>query len=111
MPSLEDNAKDVNQMIERALRKELRRLGAKPDANPNAVMNQWRLRRWIDNDTFEAYVLDQQRVLVHENDEDPEYLGCAVLFRGKCDNRGGWKVISSRELSDAENEKINKDEE
>jgi hypothetical protein len=48
--------------------------------------------------------------MVHENDEDWEYLGCAVLFKGKCDNRGDWKVISSHELSDAELEKINKED-
>jgi hypothetical protein len=39
-------------------------------------------------------------------DEDWEYFGCAVLFTGKCDNRGGWKVTKSRLLSDAEDKKI-----
>jgi hypothetical protein len=109
LPTLEDNAKAVDQMITRSLRKQLKRLGAKEDAL-NSVMTQWRVRRWLDDDTFEAYVSDQRRVMVHENDEDWEYLGCAVLFRGKCDNRGGWKVISSRELSDAELEKIYKED-
>jgi hypothetical protein len=87
----------------------LNRLGAKEDA-VNSVMTQWRIRCWLDDDTFEAYVSDQRRVKVHENDEDWEYLGCAVLFRGKCDNRGGWKVISSWELSDTELEKIFKED-
>ena len=70
-------------------------------------MSQWRARRWLDDDRFEAYVSEQSRVMVHEKDEDWEYLGCAVLFAGKCDNRGGWKVIATRELSDAELQKIN----
>ena len=109
LPTLEDNAKAVDQIITRSLRKQLKRLGAKEDAL-NSVRIQWRIRRWLDDDTFEAYVSDQRRVMVHENDEDWEYLRCAVLFRGKCDNRGGWKVISSRELSDTELEKIFKED-
>lgn len=109
LPTLEDNAKPVDQKISRALRTDLKRLGAKEDAL-NSVMTQWRVLRWLDNDTFEAYVIDQRRVMVHENDEDWEYLGAALLFRGKCDNRGGWKVISSRKLSDAELAKIDAEE-
>ncbi len=107
LPSLEENAKPVDQIIQRAVRKQLKRLGAKQDANLNTAMSQWRARRWLDNDRFEAYVSEQSRVMVHEKDEDWEYLGCAVLFTGKCDNRGGWKVIATRELSDAELQKIN----
>ena len=110
LPDVFDNAKVVHQTIDRSLRKRLRQLGAKQDASLNMVMSQWRVRRWLDDDTFEAYVGEQRRVMVHENDEDWEYLGCAVLFRGKCDNRGGWKVVASRQLSDAEDEKISKEE-
>lgn len=109
LPTLEDNAKPVDEIISRALRKSLKQLGAK-EGGLNSVMSQWRVRRWLDDDAFEAYVSDQRRVMVHETDEDWEYLGCAVLFRGKCDNRGGWKVISSRELSDAELERIFKED-
>jgi hypothetical protein len=104
LPELAGNAKAVDQIIDRALRKELKKLGAKKDANLNIVMSKWRVRRWLDNDTLEAYAGEGRRVMVHEKDEDWEYLGCAVLFWGKCDNRGGWKVTSSRELSDAEAE-------
>jgi hypothetical protein len=107
LPELAGNAKGVDQIIVRALRKQLKKLGAKKDASLNMVMSKWRVRRWLDNDTFEAYAGEERRVMVHEEDEDWEYLGCAVLFRGKCDNRGGWKVTSSRELSEAEGEKIN----
>ena len=69
-------------------------------------MTQWRVRRWLDNNTFEAYASEARRVLVHEDDDDPEYYGCAVLFRGQCDNRGGWKVTTSRVLSEAESRTI-----
>jgi hypothetical protein len=110
LPDLFDNAKPVHEMIDRALRKQLKKLGAKKDANLNMVMSKWRVRRWLDNDTFEAYAGEGRRVMVHEKDEDWEYLGSAVLFRGKCDNRGGWKVTSSRELSDAEAGKINEED-
>lgn len=106
LPDLFDGAKPVHQLIDRALRKQLKKLGAKQD-NLNMVMSRWRVRRWLDNDTFEAYAGEGRRVMVHEKDEDWEYLGCAVLFRGKCDNRGDWKVTLSRELSDAEADKIN----
>ncbi len=109
MPELVENAQPVDQIIKRSLRKQLKRLGTNEDAL-NSVMTVWRVRRWVDNDTFEGYAGDARRVMVHENDEDWEYLGCAVLFRGKCDNRGGWKVVASRQLSDAEDEKISKGE-
>lgn len=110
LPEVFGNAKAVDQIIDRALRKQLKKLGAKEDANLNMVMSRWKVRRWLDNDTFEVYAGEQRRVMVHDNDEDWEYLGCIVLFRGKCDNQGKWKVTSSRELSDAEAEKINKED-
>lgn len=66
--------------------------------------------RWLDNDTFEAYAGSEARVMISPSSEDPEYFGAAVLFTGKCDNRGGWKVVQSRLLSDAEDEKVNQDE-
>jgi hypothetical protein len=108
LPDLFTNAKAVNQMIERVLRKEARKLGAKKDAL-NMVMSRLKVVRWLDSDTFEAYAGESRRIMVHENDEDWEYLGCAVLFTGKCDNHGKWKVTSSRELSAAEGEKIEDD--
>ena len=104
LPRLEENAKPVDEMIERALREQGKRLGAKEDSL-TTVMDQWRVRRWIDKDTFEAYV-SERRVMVHGNDGGGEYLECAVLFEGRCDKSGGWKVISSRELSEAELGKI-----
>lgn len=102
-------AKAVDQIIHRALRKHLQKLGARQDANLNMVMSQRKVRRWLDNNTFKAYAGESRRVMVHENDEEWEYLGCAVLFRGKCDNRGRWKVTLSRQSSDAEDEKTSQE--
>jgi hypothetical protein len=64
-----------------------------------------------DDDTFEAYASEASRVLVKESDDEPEYFGCAVLFKAKCDNRGGWKVTASRVVSDDESRKINEADE
>jgi hypothetical protein len=110
LPDLAEGAKAVDPIIERAMRKQLKKLGARRDAVLHMVMSRSRVLRWLNNDTFEVYVGEQRRVMVHEQDEDWEYLGCAVLFTGKCDNRGGWKVTASRELSEAEGEKISKDD-
>ena len=109
LPGLEHN-NGVGQIVERALRKAVKRLGAKQD-EMNTVMTQWRVRRWIDNDTFEAYVGDARRVASKKDPDDWDYFGCALLFRGKCDNRAGWKAASIRQLSDAEDEKIKKEDE
>jgi hypothetical protein len=98
-------------MIERSKRQQLKRLGAKKDANPNSVMETWRVRRWLNNDTFQAYAGSAARVVINESSDDAEYFGAAVLFTGKCDNREGWKIVDSRLLSDAEDEKISKEDE
>jgi hypothetical protein len=110
LPDVSDNDAPVDRMIDRAKRQQLKRLGAKKNANPNSVMEKWRVRRWLNNDTFEAYAGSTARVMINENSDDLEYFGAAVLFTGKCDNRGGWKVVTSRLLSDAEDEKISKDD-
>jgi len=110
LPNLDEGAKAVDPIIDRALRKQLKKLGVKQDTSLNMMMSRSRVRRWLDNDTFEAYVDEQRRVRVHENDEDWEYLGCSLLFTGKCDNRGGWKVTKSRQLSDVEDENISKED-
>ena len=104
LPSLVDGAKPVDGIIKRALARELKRIRSK-NGPMNSVMTVWGVSRWIENDTFEAHVSDQRRVNVSkakDEAEDWEYFGTAVRFTGKCDNRGGWKVIASHELSDAE---------
>jgi hypothetical protein len=70
-----------------------------------------RVRRWLNNDSFQAYAGSAARVVINESSDDTEYFGAAVLFTGKCDNCGGWKIVDSRLLSDAEDEKINKEDE
>ena len=111
LPDVADIDAPVTQTIERSKQKQLRRLGAKKDATPNSVMETWRVRRWLDNDRFQAFADSAMRVLTSKDSEDPEYFGAAVLFGGKCDNRGGWKIVDNRLLSDAEAEKINKEDE
>ena len=111
LPDVTDTDAPVTRMIERSKRQQLKRLGAKKDANPNSVMETWRVRRWLNNDTFQAYAGSAARVVINESSDDAEYFGAAVLFTGKCDNRGGWKIVDSRLLSDAEDEKISKEDE
>ena len=111
LPQLETSAEPVEKLIERTLAKQLKQLGVKNHGRVNNVMTQWRVRRWLDDDTFEAYASEASRVLVKESDDEPEYFGCAVLFRAKCDNRGGWKVTTSRVVSDDESQKINEADE
>jgi hypothetical protein len=73
LPRLETSAEPVDQLIERSLAKELKRLGAKNHGRVNSVMTQWRVRRWLDNDTFEAYASEGRRVLLRESDDEPEF--------------------------------------
>ncbi|MDP9004780.1 MAG: hypothetical protein M3N12_08315 [Verrucomicrobiota bacterium] len=106
LPDIEDVVAPVNQMIQRSQRQQLKRLGAKKDANPNSVMETWRVLRWLKNDTFQALGNSEKSVIISKTSDDPEYYGAAVLFTGKCDSRGGWKVVYDKLLSDAEVEKI-----
>ena len=110
LPDVIDNDGPVTRLIARSEKEQLKELGAKKDANPNSVMERWRVRRWLNNDVFEAYVNSESRVMISKNAEDPEYFGARVLFTGKCDNRGSWKIVTCRLLSDAEGEKINMEE-
>lgn len=106
LPQLETNAEPVEKLIERTLAKERKRLRA-GKRTEDYVMTYWRVARWLDSDTFEAYASETRRVRAKNDDEEPEYFGCSVVFRGKCDNRAGWKVTTSRVLSNAESRKIN----
>lgn len=111
LPSVVEKATTVNQLVERALAKDRKRIHAKKGAS-NSVMTIWKVLRWIDNDTFEGYASEQLRVhgsKADELDDDWEYFGCAVSYKVKCDNRGAWKIVASHELSEAENDKLFKD--
>jgi hypothetical protein len=105
LPQLEDHAKSVQQMIERSVDKRMKRLTTKKTSIPHPFKTEWRVRRWVDNATFEAYASDFQRVRT-KGEEDWIFVGASVVFRAKCDNRGGWKVTTSRLLSDAEDDHV-----
>lgn len=57
LPDVTDTDAPVMRLIERSKRQQLKRLGAKKDANPNSVMETWRVRRWLN----ERYVRGLRR--------------------------------------------------
>ncbi len=111
LPTLEENAKAVSKMIQRAERRDRLRLGVARDAHRRRITDEWRVRRWINADTFEAITVSSGAVMVDKENEEMDEIGGAVLFTVKCDNKGGWKIIRQRELSDVELEKIEKEDE
>lgn len=111
LPPLEENAEEVSKMIERAEQRDRKRLGVARDAHRRRIMDEWKVRRWINPDTFEAMALSTGTVVVDKESEEIEGIGGAVLFRVRCDNKGSWDLIRKRELSDAELEKMAKENE
>jgi hypothetical protein len=107
LPSLEDSD-SLEQMANQSLAKQAKKLRVDPKGL-NEVMTIWRVRRWIDQDTFEGYASDQRRGMPHKNDEDWEYFGWAVTFQARCDDRGGWKIVAVRVASDAQSEEVEDD--
>jgi len=57
-------------------------------------------------DTLELYAFSESVVYEGKEAEEMEDISCGVLFRVKCDNRGGWKVVSSRVVSGEEFNKL-----
>ena len=111
LPDVTEIATTVSEKVERSDRQQLKKLKAPKNATPNSVMDKWQVLRWIDDDTFLAWVSSESRVLIDKKSDEPEYFGATFVFTGKCDNRAGWKVISCREPSKAEEEEIRKTEE
>ena len=112
IPDLEGApSKPVDALINKSLDKQRQRLHTKKDTPSNEVMTRWRVRRWLDNDSFEAYGNDERSLALDADGDRVEYFGCAVLFTGKCDNRGRWKVVSTRVLSEAEDNKLSEQDE
>lgn len=109
LPDLESKATKVSEMIPRSEERQRKRQGATKSAYRRRINDTWEVRRWIDADTFEALASSEATVVVNKESEDLGSLGTTVLFTVKCDNRGGWKIIRLRELSDAEREKLNTD--
>jgi hypothetical protein len=110
LPDVEGNAEKVSQLIERSEREQLKKIRRAKGATPNSVMDKWRVRRWLDADTFEATASSESRVLIDKKTEDLEYFGASVVFTVKCDNRGGWKVVTSRLFTQADSKRFQEDE-
>ena len=106
LPDLESKATKVANMIKRAEQRDRKRLGVGKSADRRRINDRWSVRRWIDADTFEAFASSEASVVVNKKTEDVDYIGGAVLFTVKCDNKGGWKITRLRELSVAEEEKL-----
>jgi hypothetical protein len=106
LPDLETKATKVVEMIARAEQQQRKRQGATKSAYRRRIDDTWKVRRWIDADTFEASASSEATVVVKE-DSDLGSLDTTVLFTVKCDNRGGWRVIGLHEASTAELEKLN----
>jgi hypothetical protein len=110
LPDVAETATTVTEAIERSDRQQLRKVKAPKDATVNSVGDTWQVLRWLDDDTFLASVASGSKVLIDKKSEEPEYFGVTLVFKGKCDNRGGWKVSSCREPSKAEEKEISKTE-
>jgi len=111
LPDLESNTPQVEKIIARAEQRDRKRLGVTKTAYRRRISDEWRVRRWIDVDSFEALAISSGSVIVDKKTEDVDYIGGAVLLTVKCDNKGGWKIARLRELSDADLEKLSKETE
>jgi len=109
LPDLETKGTKVVEMMARSEQRQRRRLGVTKSAYRRRINDTWEVLRWIDPDRFEALATSEATVVLKEESGELGDLGTRVLFTVKCDNRGGWKVVRLRELSDAELEKLNID--
>jgi hypothetical protein len=106
LPDLEENAEAVQEIIKRAKFAQVKKLGLSPTTSQRRINDSWRARRWLDDDTLELSAYSESVVYKGKEDEEIESVSCGVLFRIRCDNRGGWKVISTRVVSGEEREKL-----
>jgi len=96
LPDLEKKAAAVRKLMARAKQTRLKEAGAE-HANP--IEDVWRVRRWIDNDTFEALAYSEGGVAMRGSGEAASLI-TGVLFTVKCDNRGNWNITGTRELNE-----------
>jgi hypothetical protein len=96
LPDLQKKAAAVRKLMARAKQKQLKEAGAE-SANP--IEDVWRVRRWIDNDTFEALAYSEGGVAMRGSGEAASLM-TGVLFTVKCDNRGNWDITGTRELNE-----------
>jgi hypothetical protein len=103
LPDFEENAEAVQEAVEAAKLGRIKRLGFPADSDQRRIGENWRGRRWIDNNTLELFAYSAVNV---EN----EPASGAILFRVRCDDRGGWKIISQRPVAESQVEKLLSDE-
>jgi hypothetical protein len=103
-----EDAEAVQKVIKRAKLAQVKKLGLSSTTNQRRISDTWRARRWLNNDTLELNAFSESVVY---KGEEIESVSCSVLFRIKCDNRGGWKVVSSRVVSGEEAEKLQSESE
>jgi len=96
LPDLEKKAAAVRKLMTRGEQTKLKEVGAE-SANP--IEEVWRVRRWIDNDTFEALAYSEGGVAMRGSGEAASLI-TGVLFTMKCDNRGNWNITGTRELNE-----------
>jgi hypothetical protein len=96
LPGLEKKAAAVRKLMTRAEQTKLKGAGAE-SANP--IEEVWRVRRWIDNDTFEALAYSEGGVAIKGSREAASLI-TGVLFTVKCNNRGSWNITGTRELNE-----------
>ena len=106
LPDFESNAHSVTQRISRAEQRDRKRVGVGKDASRRRIMDEWKVLRWLDADTFELLASSRGSVVVDKESEETAYIGGAVLATVRCDNKGGWRVTKMRELTDKQAEKL-----
>lgn len=103
LPDFEEKAGSVQKAIAAAKLAQIRRLKLPADANQRRIDDTWRALRWLDNATLELFAYSESSV-------EDESVSCGIVFRARCDNRGGWKIISKRTVAKAELKKLQREE-
>jgi hypothetical protein len=98
LPQLEKRAAAVKKLMAHAKQTGLKESGVE-SANP--IEDLWRVRRWLDNDTFEALAYSEGSFVAKGSGQAASLI-TGVLFTVKCDNRGSWNITGTRELNEGE---------
>ena len=99
LPDFAEKADAVQKAIEKAKAQGIKRLGLAADVHQRRIDDTWMARRWINKNTLELFAYSAASV---EN----EPISGGVLFRVRCDERGGWRVISQRNVAERDVEKL-----
>jgi hypothetical protein len=103
LPDFEEKAETVQKAIAEAKSQQIKRLRLPADTHQRRIDDTWRALRWIDNGTVELFAYS-------ESSAEDESVSCGIVFRARCDDRGGWKIISKRKVAKAELKKLQSDE-